>query len=417
MEFNGTKLPDNVYDLLVERGLISNVTNPEIVRDMMEKEKITFYTGFDPTADSLHVGHFLQMLVMRYMQMYGHRPIALIGGGTCMIGDPSGKTDMRRVMPKEEIDANAEKFKTTMKKFIDFSDNKAIMVNNADWLLNLNYINFLRDIGWFFSVNKMLSADAFKVRMERDIGLTFTEFNYMLMQGYDFYRLFHDYGCIAEFGGSDQWSNILAGTELIRKKDGKDAFGVTFNLLTTSDGVKMGKTVKGAVWLDPEKTSPYEFFQYWRNINDADVANCLRMLTLTPLDQIDDYVKRGGAAYNEAKELLAYTLTELIHSKEDADLALKTSRELFGGAANSDTMPTFALSDASFTENNITILDLLVATKLAPSKSEARRLVMQGGILVNDSKVESIDTKFAKEEFNDTFIIKKGKKVFLKVTI
>lgn len=417
MEYNGIKLPDNAYDLLIERGLISNSTDPELVRELMGKEKITFYIGFDPTADSLHVGHFLQMLVMRYMQMYGHRPIALIGGGTCMIGDPSGKTDMRRVMPKEEIDANAEKFKVTMKKFIDFSDGKALMLNNADWLLNLNYVNFLREIGWFFSVNKMLTADAFKARMERDIGLTFTEFNYMLMQGYDFYRLFNDYNCVAEFGGSDQWSNILAGTELIRKKDGKDAYGVTFNLLTTSDGVKMGKTVKGAVWLDPEKTSPYEFFQYWRNIDDADVAKCLRMLTLTPLEQIDDYVKRGGSAYNEAKELLAYKLTELVHSKEAADLALKTSHELFSGSANSDSMPSFTLNEENFEDGKINILTLLTVSKLAPSRSEARRLVMQGGILVNDEKVTSIDKTFEKEEFNDKFIVKKGKKIFLKITL
>ncbi len=417
MEFNGRKLPDNAYDLLVERGLINGVTNPDIVRDKLINEKITFYIGFDPTADSLHVGHFLQLLVMKYMQMYGHRPIALIGGGTCMIGDPSGKADMRRIMPREEIDANGEKFKVTMRKLLDFSDGKALMLNNADWLMELNYVNFLREVGWHFSVNKMLSADAFKVRMDRDIGLTFTEFNYMLMQGYDFYRLFNDHNCIAQFGGADQWTNILAGTELIRKKDGKDAYGVTFNLLTTADGVKMGKTVKGAVWLDPAKTSPYEFFQYWRNINDADVANCMRMLTLIPLEQIDDYVKRGGSAYNEAKELLAYTITEMIHSKEDADQALKTSRELFGGSANSDTMPAVALTDDNFTDGKINVLDLLVATKLAPSKSEARRLVTQGGVLVNEAKVDTIDTAWEKEAFNGIFIVKKGKKTFLKVTL
>ena len=418
MEFNGMKLPDNAYDLLVERGLINNVTNPEIVRDMIANEKISFYIGFDPTADSLHVGHFLQLLVMRYMQMYGHRPIALIGGGTCMIGDPSGKADMRRIMSREEIDANGEKFKVTMRKLLDFSDGKALMLNNADWLMELNYVNFLREVGWHFSVNKMLSADAFKVRMERaDIGLTFTEFNYMLMQGYDFYYLFKNHNCIAQFGGSDQWSNILAGTELIRKKDGKDAYAVTFNLLTTADGVKMGKTVKGAVWLDPAKTSPYEFFQYWRNINDADVANCMKMLTLVPLEEIDEYVKRGGSAFNEAKERLAYILTEMIHSKEDADQALKTSRELFSGAANSENMPSASLADENFTDGKIAVLDLLVATKLAPSKSEARRLVTQGGILVNDEKVDSIDATFEKAAFEGTFIVKKGKKTFLKVTL
>lgn len=417
MEYNGIKLPDNAFDLLVERGLINNVTNPEIVRDLIANEKITFYIGFDPTADSLHVGHFLQLLVMKYMQMYGHTPIALIGGGTCMIGDPSGKADMRRIMSREEIDANGEKFKVTMRKLLDFSDGKALMLNNADWLMELNYVNFLREVGWHFSVNKMLSADAFKVRMERDIGLTFTEFNYMLMQGYDFYYLFNHHNCIAQFGGSDQWSNILAGTELIRKKDGKDAYAVTFNLLTTADGVKMGKTVKGAVWLDPEKTSPYEFFQYWRNINDADVANCMRMLTLIPLEEIDEYVKRGGSAFNEAKERLAYTLTEMIHSKEDADRALKTSRELFGGVANSDTMPSAVLTDDNFTDGKISILDLLVITKLAPSKSEARRLVIQGGVLVNDDKVDSIDAVWDKSAFENTFIVKKGKKTFLKVTL
>ena len=407
----------NVFDLLEERGLIAQVTNRDEFRELLGKEKITFYIGFDPTADSLHVGHFLQLMIMKYMQDYGHRPIALIGGGTCMVGDPSGKTDMRRVMPIEEIQANGEKFKVTMRKFLDFSDGKAIMVNNADWLMKLNYIEFLRDVGFYFSVNKMLSAEAFKIRMEREIGLTFTEFNYMLMQGYDSYRLFNDYNCIAQFGGNDQWSNILAGTELIRKKDGKDAFGMTFNLLTTADGVKMGKTVKGAVWLDPEKTSPYEFFQYWRNINDADVANCLRMLTLVPLEQIDDYVKRGGAAFNEAKELLAYELTKLVHSQEEADKALKTSRELFSGNTNSDTMPSFALSEDDFTDGEIDIMSLLVTTKLAPSRSEARRLVTQGGILVNDEKVDSIDAKFAKDAFSDTFVVKKGKKTFLKVTL
>ncbi len=407
----------NVFDLLEERGLIAQVTDRDEFRDLLGREKITFYIGFDPTADSLHVGHFLQMMVMKYMQDYGHRPIALIGGGTCMIGDPSGKTDMRRVMSVEEIQSNAEKFKVTMRKFIDFSDGKAIMVNNADWLMNLNYIEFLRDVGFYFSVNKMLTADAFKARMERDIGLTFTEFNYMLMQGYDSYRLFNDYNCVAQFGGNDQWSNILAGTELIRKKDGKNAYGMTFNLLTTADGVKMGKTVKGAVWLDPKKTSPYEFFQYWRNIDDADVAKCLRMLTLVPLEQIDEYEKRGGSAYNEAKELLAYTLTEIVHSKEDAENALKTSRELFGGSAESDSMPTHSLSDVNFTDGEINVLDLLVATNLCRSRSEARRLVTQGGVMVNDKKVDSIDTNFDKDDFKDRFVIKKGKKTFLKVTL
>jgi tyrosyl-tRNA synthetase len=415
MEAFGRKLPDNVFDLLEERGLIANVTNRETVRDILGKEKITFYIGFDPTADSLHVGHFLQLMVMHYMQMYGHRPIALIGGGTCMIGDPSGKADMRRVMPVEEIDANGEKFKVTMRKFIDFSDGKAIMLNNADWLRNIPFIDYLREVGWHFTVNKMLSSEAFKVRMEREIGLTFTEFSYMTMQAYDFYHMFKEYNCVAEFGGSDQWTNILAGTELIRKKTGKDSYGVTFNLLTTSDGVKMGKTVKGAVWLDSKKTSPYEFFQYWRNIDDADVANCLRMLTLVPLDVIDDFVKRGGSAYNEAKELLAYTLTEQIHSKEDADMALNTSKALFGKKIITDDMPSFKISDKDFTDGKINILDLLVCTKLSSSKSEARRLVNQGGVTINDEKVENIDICYSAIDFKDSFVIKKGKKTFLRI--
>ncbi len=405
----------NVFDLLEERGLIAQVTDRDLVRDLLAKEKVTFYIGFDPTADSLHVGHFLQLMVMRHMQSAGHRPIALIGGGTCMIGDPSGKSDMRKVMSKEEIDANGEKFKVTMRKFLDFSEGKALMLNNADWLLELNYVDFLRDVGFHFSVNKMLTAEAFKIRLEK--GLSFTEFNYMLMQGYDFYHMFNEVGCKMQLGGNDQWSNILAGTELIRKKARQDSFGMTFNLLTTSDGVKMGKTVAGAVWLDPTKTTPYEFFQYWRNINDADVARCLKMLTLVPLEEIDAFEKEGGAAYNKAKELLAYNLTELVHSKEDADKALKTSRDLFSGAQDSENMPSEKLTDENFTENKIAILDLLVATKLASSKSEARRLVTQGGVLVNDSKIDNIDTSFTKEEFNELFIIKKGKKTFLKVEL
>ncbi len=405
----------NVFDLLEERGLIAQVTDKDLVRDLLEKEKVTFYIGFDPTADSLHVGHFLQLMVMRHMQAAGHRPIALIGGGTCMVGDPSGKSDMRRVMSKEEIDANGEKFKTTMRKFIDFSEGKALMLNNADWLLELNYVDFLREVGFYFSVNKMLTAEAFKIRLEK--GLSFTEFNYMLMQGYDFYHMFNEFDCKMQLGGNDQWSNILAGTELIRKKARQDSFGMTFNLLTTSDGVKMGKTVAGAVWLDPSKTTPYEFFQYWRNINDADVAKCLKMLTLVPLEEIAAFEKEGGAAYNKAKELLAYTLTELVHSKEDADKAIKTSRDLFSGAQDSENMPSEKLCDDNFTDGKILILDLLVATKLAASKSEARRLVAQGGVLVNDVKVESIDNSYLKEEFNELFIIKKGKKTFLKVEI
>lgn len=405
----------NVFDLLEERGLIAQVTDKELVRDLLGKEKVTFYIGFDPTADSLHVGHFLQMMVMKHMQAAGHKPIALLGGGTTMIGDPSGKSDMRRVMPREEIDANAEKFVKQMMKFIDFSDGKALMLNNADWLLNLNYIEFLRDIGTHFSVNKMLTAEAFKIRLER--GLSFTEFNYMLMQGYDFYRLYKDHGCTLEMGGNDQWSNILAGTELIRKKEAKDSFGMTFNLLTTSDGVKMGKTVKGAVWLDPEKTTPYEFFQYWRNISDDDVANCMRLLTLVPLEEIAQFEKEGGAALNKAKEILAYNLTDMVHSKEDADNSLKTSRELFSGASDSNSMPRFSLQDAFFNNNQINILELLVACQLAPSKSEARRLVLQGGVLINEEKIETIDKTFEREQFNDKFIIKKGKKVFLKITL
>ncbi len=405
----------NVFDLLEERGLIAQATDKEVVRDLLGKEKVTFYIGFDPTADSLHVGHFLQLMVMRHMQEAGHIPIALIGGGTCMIGDPSGKSDMRRVMTKEEIDANGEKFKVTMRKFIDFSEGKALMLNNADWLLDLNYVDFLRDVGFHFSVNKMLTAEAFKIRLEK--GLSFTEFNYMLMQGYDFYHMFNEVNCTMQLGGNDQWSNILAGTELIRKKARKDAFGMTFNLLTTSDGTKMGKTVKGAVWLDPEKTTPYEFFHYWRNIGDNDVANCLKMLTLVPLEEIKAFEEEGGAALNKAKELLAYTLTELVHSKEDADKALKTAQDLFSGAADSENMPNAKLSDEDFIDEKIAVLDLLVVTKLAPSKSEARRLVLQGGIIIKDIKIEDINTSFDKKDFNELFIIKKGKKTFLKVEI
>ena len=414
MEFNGMKLPDNAFDLLVERGLIAGVTNPEIVRELMEKEKITFYIGFDPTADSLHVGHFLQLLVMRYMQMYGHRPIALIGGGTCMIGDPSGKADMRRIMPREEIDANGEKFKVTMKKLLDFSEGKAIMLNNADWLMELNYVNFLREVGWHFSVNKMLSADAFKVRMDRDIGLTFTEFNYMLMQGYDFYRLFNDYGCIAQFGGSDQWSNILGGIELCRRKDQKQTYGMTFTLLTTSDGKKMGKTQKGALWLDPEKCKPYDFYQYWVNVQDADVIRCLKLVTFVPMDEIREMEKWEGAELNKAKKRLAYEVTKLVHGEEIAKQVQAAAEAVFAGGGVSENMPTTEVD----TIEGKGILDLLCEVKLVPSKAEGRRLVQQGGVAINDEKVTDAAMTLSNDLIGEQgMIIRKGKKVFHRVVL
>ena len=400
-----------LYDELVARGLIAQVTNEEEIREMIDNGKAVFYIGFDPTADSLHVGHFMALCLMKRLQMAGNRPIALIGGGTAMIGDPSGRTDMRSMMTKETIDHNCACFKKQMERFIEFGEGKAMMVNNADWLLNLNYIDFIRDIGACFSVNNMLRAECFKQRMEK--GLSFLEFNYMPMQSYDFYYLYKHYGCNMQFGGNDQWSNMLGGTELIRKKLGKDAHAMTITLLLNSEGNKMGKTAKGAVWLDPNKTSPFEFFQYWRNIDDADVLKCIRMLTFLPLEEIDRMSTWEGSQLNEAKEILAYELTKLVHGEEEADKAKAASKALFSGAGDTEHMPTTELTNDDFGGGSIDVLTLLVKCGLAASKGEARRLVQQGGVSVNDQKVDAIETTFGCEQFTgDGVIIKKGKKVF-----
>ena len=400
-----------IYEEFKARGLLAQSTNEEALKDLLENEKVTFYIGFDPTADSLHIGHFLQMKIMAHMQRAGHRPIALFGGGTGMIGDPSGKTDMRKMLTKETIAHNIECFKKQMSKFIDTSDDKAIFVNNGDWLLKLNYVDFLRDIGPHFSVNKMLSAECYKSRMEK--GLTFLEFNYMLMQSYDFYKLFEDYGCRIEFGGDDQWSNIIGGVELIRRKKGEEAYGMTFQLLTNSEGKKMGKTEKGAVWLDPEKTSPYEFFQYWRNVGDADVIKCLKMLTFLPLDEIAKYEKLEGSELNRAKELLAYELTKLVHNEDEANKALDASRALFSTGGSIENMPKTVLSADNFTDGEINIIDMLLVSKLCSSKGEARRLIQQGGITAGDNKVTDFAQNFSASDFEgDGLIVKKGKKTF-----
>ena len=400
-----------LYEELVARGLIAQVTNEELIRDMINEGKATFYIGFDPTADSLHVGHFMALTLMKRLQMAGNKPIALIGGGTAMIGDPSGRTDMRSMMTQETIQHNCDCFKKQMERFIEFGEGKARMVNNADWLLNLNYVDFIREIGACFSVNNMLRAECFKQRMEK--GLSFLEFNYMPMQSYDFYYLFQHYGCNMQFGGNDQWSNMLGGTELIRRKLGKDAHAMTISLLTDSNGHKMGKTAGNAVWLDPEKTSPYDFFQYWRNVDDADVMKCIRMLTFLPLEQIDEMDKWEGSQLNQAKEILAWELTALVHGQEEADKAREAARALFGDGGDLATMPTTELVNDQFGDGQIGIMNLLVACGLAPSKGEARRLVQQGGITVNDEKVTDIDQKYGCELFlGDGVIIKKGKKVF-----
>ena len=401
-----------LYKEFEERGMIAQATDPEAIEKLLDSEKVTFYIGFDPTADSLHVGHFLQMKIMAHMQQHGHHPIALFGGGTGMIGDPSGKSDMRKMMTKETIAHNIECFKKQMSKFIDVSDGKATFVNNGDWLLDMNYIDFLRDIGVHFSVNRMLSAECYKARLER--GLTFLEFNYMLMQSYDFYKLNEDLGCKLEFGGDDQWSNIIGGVELIRRKTGKEAYGLTFTLLTNSEGKKMGKTEKGAVWLDPEKTPPYEFFQYWRNVGDADVIKCLKLLTFLPMDQIREYEKLEGSEINKAKEVLAYEVTKLIHGQEEAEKALNAARTVFGAGAASADMPTTEVSADAFTDGKISVVDLMVLSKLAASKGEARRLITQGGITLNDEKVTDIAYAVDKAVFENPVIIKKGKKVFHK---
>ena len=404
----------NVFDILKERGLIAQTTHEEEIRELLGKEKITFYIGFDPTADSLHIGHFMQLIVMKHMQNAGHRPIVLLGGGTTMVGDPTGKADMRPMISQEEISRNAENFKKQMSKFIDFDGEKAIMVNNADWLLNLNYIDFLREVGVHFSVNRMLTAECFKTRLEK--GLSFLEFNYMLMQGYDFYKLHKDYGAIMEFGGDDQWSNIIGGIELIRRKDGKQAYGMTFTLLTTSEGKKMGKTEKGALWLDPEKVSPYEFYQYWRNVDDADVIRLLKLVTFLPMEQIAEYEKCEGAELNKVKCVLAYEVTKMVHGEEEAKKANDAAMAIFGGGGNTANIPS-AEVDASQIEAGVNILDLLLQVKLIPSKGEGRRLIQQNGLSVNGEKVKDIGTVIDNSYFDDgEMVVKKGKKTFLKIT-
>ena len=399
-----------VYEDLVKRGLIAQVTNEEEIRNMVNEGKAVFYIGFDPTADSLHVGHFMALCLMKRLQMAGNRPIALIGGGTGMIGDPSGRSDLRQVMSEETIQHNCDCFKKQMSRFIDFSEGKALMVNNADWLLNLNYIQFLREVGPCFSVNNMLRAECYKQRMEK--GLSFLEFNYMIMQSYDFYMLYQKYGCNMQFGGDDQWSNMLGGTELIRKKLGKDAHAMTITLLLNSEGKKMGKTQKGAVWLDPAKTSPYEFFQYWRNIDDADVIKCLKMLTFLPIEQIEEMEKWESSRINEEKEILAYELTALVHGEEEATKAKETARAIFSGAADAENMPTIEVPSGALSEGRILVTELMVLGKMAPSKGEAKRLIQQGGVLLGENRVERFDAVVTQEELSSGVVIRKGKKVF-----
>ncbi len=403
---------DNVYDVLSERGLIAQTTHEEEIRELLGKEKVTFYIGFDPTADSLHVGHYLQMVVMRHMQNYGHRPIALVGGGTGHVGDPSGRTDMRSMMTKETIDYNCERFKEQLAKVVDFSDDKAIMVNNADWLLDLNYVDFLRDIGSCFSVNKMLTAECFKQRLEK--GLSFLEFNYMLMQAYDFLMLSRKYGAKIELGGDDQWSNILAGIDLCRRKDQKQVYGMTFTLLTNSEGKKMGKTAAGAVWLDPKKTTPYDFYQYWVNVDDADVIKCLKLLTFVPMDEIREMETWKDAKINEAKRILAYEVTKLVHGADEADKVKAAAEAVFGGGGVSADMPTSVIPDVV----GMGVLDMLVSTGLVPSKGEARRLVQQNGLSINDAKYTDVNGSVTADMLTDEgMIIKKGKKTFHRVVI
>ena len=405
-----------LYDELVARGLIAQVTDEEEIKELINNGKATFYIGFDPTADSLHVGHFMALCLMKRLQQAGNKPIALIGGGTAMIGDPSGRTDMRQMMTPETIQHNCDCFKKQMSRFIDFSDGKALMVNNADWLMDLNYIDVLREVGAHFSVNRMLTAECYKQRMEK--GLSFLEFNYMIMQSYDFYTLFQKYGCNMEFGGDDQWSNMLGGTELIRRKLGKDAYAMTINLLLNSEGKKMGKTQSGAVWLDPEKTSPFDFFQYWRNVADSDVLKCIRMLTFLPLEEIDAMESWEGAQLNQAKEILAFELTKLVHGEEEATKAREASHALFAGGGDSAHMPTVELSAADFADGDLDILALLVKTELAPSRSDARRAVEQGGVSVADAKVTDIKTSYSADSFDaDGLVVKRGKKKFVKVLV
>lgn len=404
-----------VYEELVARGLIAQVTDEKEIRELVNNGKATFYIGFDPTADSLHVGHFMALCLMKRLQMAGNKPIALIGGGTAMVGDPSGRTDMRQMMTPETIQHNVDCFKKQMSRFIDFSDGKALMVNNADWLMDLNYVEVLREIGAHFSVNRMLTAECYKQRMEK--GLSFLEFNYMIMQSYDFYALYKKYGCNMQFGGDDQWSNMLGGTELIRRKLGKNAYAMTINLLLNSEGKKMGKTQSGAVWLSAEKTSPYDFYQYWRNVDDGDVIKCLKMLTFLSLEEIDELARLEGSELNKAKEVLAYEVTKLIHGEEEATKAQETAKALFGNKANLDNMPTTVLNDSDFTDNGIGVLALLCKLGLTASNGEARRLVTQGGISVNDVKVTDPKAVISKDEIAQGAIVKKGKKVFHKATL
>ena len=404
-----------IYEELVARGLIAQVTNEEEIRKMVNEGKAVFYIGFDPTADSLHVGHFMALCLMKRLQMAGNKPIALLGGGTGMIGDPSGRTDMRQMLTPETIQHNCDCFKKQMSRFIDFSDDKALLVNNAEWLMNLNYVNLLREVGPHFSVNRMLTAECYKQRMER--GLSFLEFNYMIMQSYDFYMLYQKYGCNMQFGGDDQWSNMLGGTELIRRKLGKDAHAMTITLLLNSEGKKMGKTQSGAVWLDPNKTSPFEFYQYWRNVADADVLKCLRMLTFLPLEQIDEMDKWEGSQLNTAKEILAYELTKLVHGEEEAEKAQTAARALFSGQGSLENMPSFNLTDEDFTDGSIDILAVLQKSGLAPTRSEARRNVEQGGVSVNGEPVKDIKASYTKADFaGEGMVVKRGKKKFMKVT-
>ena len=405
-----------IYEELVARGLIAQVTDEERIRDLVNNGKAVFYIGFDPTADSLHVGHFMALCLMKRLQMAGNKPIALIGGGTAMIGDPSGRSDMRQMMTTETIQHNCDCFKEQMSKFIDFSEGKAIMVNNADWLMDLNYIEVLREVGACFSVNRMLSAECYKQRMEK--GLSFLEFNYMIMQSYDFYQLFQKYGCNLQFGGDDQWSNMLGGTELIRRKLGEDAAAMTITLLLNSEGKKMGKTQSGAVWLDPKKTSPYEFYQYWRNVADADVLKCIRMLTFLPLEEIDKMDAWEGSQLNKAKEILAYELTKLVHGEDEANKADEAAKALFGGSANSDNMPTTALSNDDFTDGAVSLIDMMLKAEIIKSRGEGRRLIEQGGVTVDDEKAKSFTDTVALAAFEKGHVIvKKGKKVFVKFIV
>lgn len=405
----------NVFDVLKERGFIAQTTNEEKIREILGRDKVTFYTGFDPTADSLHVGHFLQLIVMSHMQKAGHRPIVLLGGGTAMVGDPSGKTDMRKMLTREEIQYNAEQFKKQMSKLIDFSDGKAIMVNNGDWLLELKYVEFLRDIGVHFSVNRMLTAECFKSRLEK--GLSFIEFNYMLMQSYDYLKLYQDYNCTLELGGDDQWSNILGGVDLIRRVKAEEVFGMTFCLLTTSDGRKMGKTEKGAVWLDPEKTSPYEFYQYWRNVHDADVIKCLKLLTFLPMEEIEELSKYTDERINEVKEILAFEVTKIVHGEEEAQKAQQAARALFANAGDSAHVPSTQISQSDLGDG-IGVLDLLMLADLIPTKGEGRRLIKQGGIYINGERVDDQNLVITASDFSENeLLVRKGKKVYHKITI